>query len=225
MFHGHAKSVASKLIYSESAKLFADIIKNNFKPGSYTLIDLGGHKGEFLSDLLNFLPGYNFESTIIDMENDIYTSLKSKKIISDIINSGLSDKSADIIILRYVLAWNSLEKQKEILKEVSRICKGICMIQHQGSKNNDSLLFQSEFGEIIPKMKGSEGVFTDPNTVEKCMSDLGVHFYKLQERRVDGLSDIAIEKYSLARPEAQKIKELLKGRDYVIQTTWVLEFK
>jgi hypothetical protein len=106
LFSGKSEIEPSKLLYSESADLFSNIIKNEFKPGKYNLADLGGHKGEFLFELLKKLPDYSINSIIIDTVEGLENDFKIEKRISDIVNTGLSDKSIDILIVRYVLAWN-----------------------------------------------------------------------------------------------------------------------
>lgn len=225
LFSGKSEIEPSKLLYSESADLFSNIIKDEFEPGNYNLADLGGHKGEFLFELLKKLPNYNINSIIIDTVEGVENDFKIEKRISDIVNTGLSDKSIDILIVRYVLAWNTIEKQKEILKEIVRICRGICIIQHQGTDKSDSLLFQKNFGELIPKIKRNEGVFTNPLEIQNWIEELQIKYRTVQNRKIIGLSDIAIEKYGLDSIESEKIKELLLGRDYILQTTWLLDFR
>jgi SAM-dependent methyltransferase len=222
LFHGKGESIASKLFYNESADLFAEAIRKCLKPGKYTLTDLGGHRGEFLSEIIAKVPEYQFDSIIID--SDTGACQEFKKIIADISNTGIVDESIDVVIVRYVLAWNSLEKQRQILNEIKRICRGICIIQHQGTEENNSLLFQKDFGYVIPKMRRSDGVFTDPKQLELWMKEFEINFEKIQDRRIDGLSEIAIEKYALDDKESFKIRKLLDGRDYIIQTSWILKF-
>jgi hypothetical protein len=57
------------------------------------------------------------------------------------------------------------------------------------------------------------------------MEEFQIKYKTVQNRKIIGLSDIAIEKYGLDSIESKKIKELLLGRDYVLQTTWLLDFR
>jgi ubiquinone/menaquinone biosynthesis C-methylase UbiE len=228
IFHGQASSRASQMFYSESAPLFAKIIKENLEPGTYSLVDLGGHKGEFLSELSKSLPEYNFESIIVDKMDGLDQNVSAQKIVGDIINAPLLDKSADIVILRYVLPWDSFENQKLILNEVKRLCKKLCIIQHQGADSADPIPMQQAalklFAGNPPRLKRENGFFTESKQVEKWMDELHMPYKKVQERKVETLSEIFLEKFELNEQAASIVKNVLSGCDYIMQTTWVLNF-
>ena len=228
-FHGLGASNAIRLFYGESAELFASAIKNNLKPGKYTLADLGGHKGELLADILEKLPEYDFDSVIVDKIPGLDDkSLKTRKIVGDIINSSISDKSIDVVIMRYVLPWDKYENQKLILKEVKRICRGIAIIQHQGAPNDNPKLLQQAslklWSGVIPSLKRDYGFFTEAKQVETWMNELGISFKILQQQYVIPLSDMFIEKFKLNNEEAKLTKEILKECDGITVTTWLLNF-
>ncbi len=228
VFHGQAKSPASQMFYAESAPLFSRIIKENLKPGSYTLVDLGGHKGEFLSELSKSLPEYSFESVIVDKIDGLDSHVSAKKVVANIINSPLTDKSADIVILRYVLPWDSFENQKLILGEANRLCKKLCIIQHQGADSADPIPMQQAalklFAGNPPRLKRENGFFTESKQIEKWMDELQMPYRKIQERKVETLSETFVEKFELTEEEANIVRGVLKGCDYIMQTTWVLNF-
>lgn len=228
IFRGIGQSNASKLFYNESASLFSQIIRNNLKTGKYTLVDLGGHKGELINQLLDLLPEYVFEASVIDEEDGIEGARQIQKIKTDIINNPLPDKSIDVAIMRYVLPWNAFEKQKPILHEISRICRGICIIQHQGADSANPIPLQQAslklFSGIVPKLKRENGFFTESSQIEAWMNEFNIQFEKLQERRIETLSEMFIEKFNLAGDDAISVQEILKGCDYIMQTTWVLRF-
>lgn len=229
IFHGQAKSSASQLFYAESAPLFSKIIRENLKPGRYSVVDLGGHKGEFLSELSKSLPEYDFDSTIVDKIEGLDPHVNTKKVVANIINSPLPDKSADIVILRYVLPWDSFENQKLILNEASHLCRNLCIIQHQGADSADPAPLQQAalklFGGNPPRLKRENGFFTESSQIEKWMDELHMPYRKVQERKVQTLSDTFIEKFELNNQEANVVRGVLKGCDYIMQTTWVLDFR
>ena len=230
IFRGNGKSSASKLFYNESAEIFAKVIRDNLTIGNYSFLDMGGHKGEFLKELLNEIPEYQFDSTIIDVVEGIDSNLKATKILGDIKNTNFPDKSFDLIIIRYVLAWNNLENQKLILKEISRLCRGICIIQHQGADSNDPISLQKASikifnGDIIPKMKRDEGFFTESKTLELWMGELKIKYVKIMERKIVTLSETFIEKFSLSQQESKLIVEALDSCDYINQSTFLLDFR
>ena len=230
LFYGQMEGQAVELFYSESAELFANTISKIMAPGSYSLIDLGGHKGELFSEVKEKLPDYHFKAIIADKVDGIDPNLGAEKIVTDVTHTPFENKSADIVIVRYVLAWNTPENQKEILKEISRITKGIAIIQHQGAdSDNPALLSEAQsklFSGDIPELKRDLNYsWTDPRTLETWMNELGIKYSTIQDRRIDGLSDLFIEKYGLTDQKADSVKEMLHNYDYVMQTTWVLDFR
>lgn len=230
IFRGNGQSAASKLFYNESAKTFAKIIRDNLEVGNYTLLDMGGHKGEFLKEMLNEVSEYKFSSTVIDIVDGIDLNLNATKIVGDIGNTNFPDKSFDLIIIRYVLAWNRLENQKLILKEISRLCKGICIIQHQGAdSDNPSSLQEASakifLGEVISRMKRDEGFFTESKTLESWMKELHINYAKISERKIETLSETFIEKFNLSQTESELLIKALDGCDYINQSTFLLDFR
>jgi len=229
LFHGKMEGHAAELFYTESAGLFASIISKEIPKGTYSLVDLGGHKGELLSEIASLLPDYKFNSTVVDRVEGLDPGVDGEKIVGDITHTSFESKNADIVFLRYVLAWNTTEGQREILKEVARITKRIAIIQHQGADSaNPGLLQEAQarlFSGEIPELKRDPNfMWTDPRSLESLMMELGIKYSIVQDRRIDGLSDLFIEKYGLAGSKAEAVREILRNCDYVMQTTWVLDF-
>ncbi|MEI8328356.1 MAG: hypothetical protein WCG02_04470 [Candidatus Taylorbacteria bacterium] len=50
-------------------------------------------------------------------------------------------------------------------------------------------------------------------------------YRKIQERKVETLSETFVEKFELNDHEAGIVRDVLKGCDYIMQTTWVLDFR
>ena len=228
VFHGESQSDAVKSFYKDSVPLFTKIIKNNLKPNKYALIDIGGHKGEFLSELLTELPEYKFESTIIDKVEGLEDGLNVKKLVEDVVNNSLPDKCADLVIMRYVLPWDVYDNQKRILNEIKRLCKNIAIIQHQGAPSNNPKPLQNAakelWGGAVPTLKREHGLFTESSKIEEWMNELGMKFEKIEEKYIETLSELFIEKFGLDGTEAQKTKDILKGCDGISITTWVIMF-
>jgi hypothetical protein len=230
IFHGKSEGHTSEMFYAESAGLFANIISKEITPSIYTLVDLGGHKGELLSDVLSKLSGYTFDSTVIDKVEGLGEGIEAKKVIADIEHTPIESKSADVVLLRYVLAWNTIDDQRKILKEVIRITKGIAIIQHQGADSlNPQLLSEAQtrlFGGDIPELKRDVNfLWTDPRKLEEIMTEQGIKFSTIQDRKIEGLSNLFIEKYGLVGEKAEMVRKILHDCDYVMQTTWLLDFR
>jgi hypothetical protein len=227
VFHGRSKSFAIQAFYKDSVPLFAKLIRKNMLPGRYSVADFGGHKGELLSELIQALPEYDFDSIILDKVSGLEKGVNFKKIESDIIGNPLPDKSVDIIIMRYVLPWDKYGNQKLILGEVKRVCKNIAIIQHQGAPNDNPKLLQDAsirlLGGSIPKLKRDYGFFTESNQIEKWMSELGMNFEKVEEKYIETLSEMFIEKFALNNEESCLTKEILKGCDGINITTWIIK--
>lgn len=231
MFRGENSSRAAELVYSESVKLFSDAIIATLPEGRYSIADLGSSKGEFFKNLLNSetLTNFTFDTIAVDVnEDDISANSAESRIVSDLQSLSLADKSVDIILARYALAWNNLEGQRKILEEIKRVTKGIAIIQHQGanSENPEGLQDASLqlFSGIIPTLKRDAFYFSSAEQLEEIMKELNISFERIQNRDVDGLSSIFIDKYDLSEEDAQTTVDCLKGSDYVTQTAWILRF-
>lgn len=229
LFHGVSSNSTTKLLYSESASLFAKILRSNLSVGSYTLLDMGSHRGELLEDLVSELNGYDLNTIAVDLnEEDLATNGAQTKIKSDLAHLPIENKSVDIDVARYVMAWNSIAKQKEIIKEIARVTKRIAIIQHQGADQNNPKALQNAskklFDGSILSLEREEFYFSSSDEIETIFKDLDLNFEKIQSRRIDNLSDVYIEKYQIPQSDATKVKEILSGSDYIIQTTWVIKF-
>ncbi len=230
MFRGEVMSEAARSMYAESAPLFANVIKKYIPvDGEYSLADLGSHKGKFLRELLDSLPGYTFHSIAVDVnDDDLLENSAEVKIHSDLMRMDIPDKSVDVVVCRYVLAWNNLKSQSDIISEIKRVGRKIAIIQHQGavSDNPNPLQIASEelFGGIVPALKRSEFFFSTPRQIEHILEEQGIEFERVQDRKVSGLSELLVEKYELPGADAENVKRILRDTDYVNQTTWVLKF-
>jgi hypothetical protein len=212
---------------TKKAYIVAKLIRKNMIPGRYSVADFGGHKGELLSELIRTLPEYDFDPIILDKVSGLERDANFKKIEADIIGNPLQDKSVDLIIMRYVLPWDKYENQKLILAEVKRVCKDVAIIQHQGASNDNPKLLQDAsrklWGGSIPKLRRDYGFFTESNQIEKWMSELGMNFEKVEEKYIETLSEMFIEKFALNNEESCLTKEILKGCDGINITTWIIK--
>lgn len=228
IFHGEGQSEATRLVYRGSASLFSEIIQSKLEKGEYSLADLGSHRGEFLKDLTKLLPGYTLKTIAIDINvDDLEHNNADRKIVSDLSKLQLADKAVDITVCRYALAWNNIETQKEILKEIKRVTKRIAVIQHQGANSIDPKGLQDAsmklFNGVIHQLKRDQFYFSTTEEVEKIMQELGIRFERIQIKEVSGLSDVFADKYNLSEVENNTVREILKGSDYVTLSAWVLE--
>ncbi|HAO64574.1 TPA: hypothetical protein DCQ44_01175, partial [Candidatus Taylorbacteria bacterium] len=104
LFHGISHHSTTNLLYKESAALFAKIVRENLSLGTYTLLDMGSHKGELLQDLVSELNGYTLHTIAIDLnEEDLMENSAQRKIKADLGQIPIEDKSVDIDVARYVI--------------------------------------------------------------------------------------------------------------------------
>lgn len=231
VFKGESNSLAVRELYGESAEYFADVIKNKLsdKNKTYKLADLGSFKGELLGNVLDKLPDYKFNTIAVDINEEALKENSSvqEKIITTLDKSTLKDKSMDVVLCRYVLAWNNQKKQQKILKEIARIVKGFAIIQHAGADVGNSDGWRKKIddlldGEEIPKLKRVGHYFSSRNEIEDWMKENKINFERLMERRIENLSDVFIERYNLNKKESKKTKGILGDKNYIIQTTWLV---
>lgn len=218
-----------KLIYAESADLFAGLITNRLEKGEYSLLDLGSHKGEFLEDLKSRLNGYSFETVAVDVnESDLKENQADKKIVADLTQIPIDDKSIDLTIARYAIAWNGIENQKRIIKEIGRVTKRMAVIQQQGSDPAHPCDLQAAANELfngkIPELKRDCFYFSSADEIEGWFRESGLAFERIQHRKVDNISELYIEKYKLEGDAAQEVRNILTEADYLWQTAWVITF-
>jgi len=231
IFSGKVEVAPIKKIFGESAQMFSDIIRERLgaEGGNYRMADFGSHKGELLENICKSLPEFNFHTIGIDLENNLKENKAAQeKISADLGNIPMKDKSVDIGFARYVLHWNNPEEQKQILKEISRIIKDFAIIQHVGADSEDPTQWRGKVddlldGKEIPKLERHGHFFSSSQEVEKILIENNIPFEKVLEVRVDNLSETLSQRFSLDEEERQLTKEMLKGNDYIMQTTWIIK--
>lgn len=206
VFGGKSRLESIKRIYGESAEYFADIIKERLpkKDASYSFADFGTHGGDLLKNVLELLDEYDLHTIGIDVEKNMQGNESAQeKIPADLTNIPLEDKSVDFGMSRYVLAWNSPERQQKILKEISRIIKDFAIIQHAGSDNENSVQWRQRFddvfdGEEVPKLERHGYFYSSREEIESWMKENNINFQRLSERRIENVADAFIERFALS---------------------------
>jgi len=229
IFRGKSESGSVKEIYGESARFFSDIIRSRFPADKkYSLLDIGSAKGELLSEMLEYLPEYEFDITATDTNSGVINENPAKnKVVADAESLPVNDHDIDIVLMRYVLQFNSLNSQENILREIQRVTKGVSIIQHGGADNVDSNNWRNRVdqmfhsSELLPLKR--DGIFySSQNEVESLMNKNNIHYERIQSRRIEGLSQAFIERYSLDNDQIELIKRMLGDKDYIMQTTWII---
>jgi ubiquinone/menaquinone biosynthesis C-methylase UbiE len=219
------------LLYAETASYFARIIRNHLKPEEqpYQMLDVGTFKGELVSNVVKELgDSFHFHITGIDINEEALSvnTVVDDKIMADIAEMPFSEKSFDIAEARYVLSWNTLERQKLILREINRVSKRFAIVQHVGADRTGTEGWQKAMHTLmnggVEKLSRQECYFSSGDEIEKIMTDSGIRFQNLQDRRVDNVSDIFIERYKLNKVEIRKMLDILGNKDYIYQTTWLI---
>jgi ubiquinone/menaquinone biosynthesis C-methylase UbiE len=230
VFTGNSSVAAIHQTYGNTAQLFAQQINNHLKNDRpYVLLDAGSSRGELLGGLLAELPDFIFETIAIDINDKILLENKpaKRKIVASLDNIPLADKSVDVTIARYILQWNYFERQKNILKELSRVTKEFVLVEHSGADSQTPDKWRQAYtslfsGDKVVKMKREEQFYSSRLELESLMEEMGIKFEKLQERKIDNPSDIFITRYRLDSEEAQLTKQILGEYDYFIQTDWII---
>ncbi len=232
VFRGEGRFLANKELYAESAENFANVIKEKLpvREEPYVLADLGGHKGELLGNILEKLPEYDFKTIAVDLNEDALAQNVTavEKVVASLDKLPLSDKSVDVVMARYVLPWNSQEVQKNILKEIIRVAKQFAIIEHAGAPSDDAEAWRQNLNKLFNNEKVTElngrhtQFFSSRGEIEDWMTEAGVHFERITERKVDNLSDVFIEKWGMGSAKINAVKNILGDKDYIMQTRWVI---
>lgn len=231
IFSGESKNTVVEKMYGESAPYFAEIIRNFLvaRELSYEILDIGTFRGELLSKVITELgEQYRFNKTGIDLEKDALVGNNNldEKILGDAADMPFSDKAFDVVLCRYVLQWNNVDRQKQIISELQRVNRGFVIIQHAGSGDEDADEWKEKIHELVfggvPKVSRAQGYFSSPSEIERWMEELNISFKRLQYRRLDGLSSVFAEKYKLTKEEENKVSEILGDKNYIYQTTWIV---
>lgn len=231
IFKGNSISNAIKEIYGESASLFANLIKSKLPDTEkeYTLLDIGSSKGELLADILTLLPEYHFDITVTDTNPDAVSQncIDGKKIVADAESLPFDDKSIDLIIMRYVLQFNLIENQKNIINEVSRVTKGFAIVQHGGADSFDAESWREKIDKIfidddLPQIRRSGMFWSTAEEIENYMDSENIRYERILSKKIQGLSQPFIERYSLGNEQATKLRTMLGDKDFLTQTTWII---
>jgi ubiquinone/menaquinone biosynthesis C-methylase UbiE len=231
LFSGSVEKPAIKELYSESAGFFAEIIKSRLSPRDtpYEMLDVGSFKGDLVRNVITELGGeYKIKATGIDTNESALAenSAVERKVVADITSMPFDDCSFDFSEARYVLIWNELDKQKEILKEINRVSKNFAIIQHAGADNENTIDWQRAMHSLlkggVDKLKRQVCYFSSADEIENVMRDSRIIFERVQNRRVENVSQVFIEKYRLNEIEAAQSVSILGNKDYIYQTTWII---
>lgn len=231
VFKGNSISDSIKQIYGESAGLFSNLIKSKLidTKKEYTLLDIGSSKGELLADILELLPEYNFKITITDTNPDavLQNCIDGEKIVADAESLPFNDKSFDLVIVRYVLQFNLRENQKSIIGEISRVTKGFAIVQHGGADSFDPESWREIVSKIfiddgLPQIKRSGMYWSTVEEIENCMDNENIKYERILSKKIQGLSQPFIERYSLSSEQASKLRVMLGDKDFLTQTTWII---
>lgn len=232
VFSGVIEKIPLKLLYSESAKFFAELIKDNLSPRTepYKLLDVGSFKGELLKNIIAELDNhYKLNTTGIDINEKALgeNNILDNKVVADLAAMPFEDDSFDLSEARYVLVWNSPERQRDILREINRVSNELAIIQHAGADDLNTTVWQEKMHSLlhggVEKLLRPESYFSSADEIEGWMKDLGIKFKRVQHRRVDKVSQVFIERYKLDKEGTNKTLQILGDKDYIFQTTWIIK--
>ena len=213
VFSGVSENSTIEKMYGESASYFAKIIKSILKPRElpYEILDVGTFRGELLGKvILELGDKYHFHKVGIDLEKEALDNNDNldEKVLGDATHMPFSNKTIDVALCRYVLQWNNFERQKLILAELQRVCRGFAIVQHAGADNENTDEWKEKVHSLVfggvPKVSRPQGNFSSSFEIESWMKEIDLNFIKLQDRRLDNLSSIFAEKYKLTEEESAK---------------------
>ena len=230
VFAGYYKSETNKEMYAETAKFFADKIRDRLpvRENPYTIADIGAFQGELLGNIISLLPEYKFKTTAIDINADALLNNKAnQKTNADVNNIPLPDQSVDIAIMRYVLQFNSIQKQREIIREIARIIKSFALIEHVGADIEETEEWRDRMdklfrGQDVPKLLRTGYFFSSRAEIEAWFKQGNINFERLKDKKINNAMDVYIERYDLDKGEAEKAINIMGDKNYFRQTDWVI---
>jgi len=232
VFSGESELKPSREAYNETPIIFSEEIKKRLSPDKeYILADIGSFKGELINKILELSPEYKFNTVAVDInEEALKQNNLGTKLVANADNLPFKDKSIDIEIVRFLLQWNSWEKQKEIIKEIARTVKEFALIQHGGADNNNPKDWRFKMdqllsGDVVLKLKRGEHFFSSRDEMEKMMKEEGIKFERTQEKVIDDIATIYSERYGLDKEEDKKARDILGDKNFFIQTNWIIYSK
>lgn len=232
VFSGKSTHPAMMQIYGESDSYFAQIIRQRLPvtEEQYHMGDFGSFKGELLHNVCKNLQcaGYTIKTTALDRsETALQNNPAHEKIVTSLTRTPLDNGSFDMSICRYALAWNSLEEQGNILSELSRVNKHFAIVQHVGADVQDSEAWRERInyllsGKDIPRLNRENHYFSSLEEIEDLMRQRDIRFERLEEKRIEKVSQVFIERYSLNQQESELAKKIMADKDYIVRSTWLI---
>lgn len=232
VFSGESASKPSKEAYNETPITFSEEIKKRLSPNQkYILADIGSFKGELINKILELAPEYKFDTIAVDInEEALKHNNLDRKITANAGSLPFENNSVDVEVVRFLLQWNTWEKQKKIIKEIARTVKQFALIQHGGAENEnpDEWRFKVDellSGKEVAKLKRDDYFFSSRNELEKMMIGEGIKFERTQEKIIKDMATILSERYGLSPDEDKRARDILEDKNFFIQTNWIIYSK
>jgi hypothetical protein len=126
-----------------------------------------------------------------------------------------------------VLQWNNAERQKKILKEISRIVSEFAIIEHSGADSNEADAWRERqddlfSGKEVAKLKRGEHFFTSRDEMERWMCEVGIKFERAKDFVIEDMAIVFAERFNLTPEELAKTYEILGDRNYLPITDWII---
>lgn len=232
-FKGDSEITAIKKTYKESVGVFSKAITTRLSyggiPTNYeSIADFGSHSGGFLGNLLGELNkgSISFKRIYaLELDRDVLVKNISatNKIACDLAKVPVENDLFDVSVARYVLQWNSLKRQSEIIREIARTTKNFAVIQHPTVELSGQTKFHEIFkGHLISKLKRLESFYSTKEELELIFKESGLNFELADSEKIDDVSDIFIERYELNQEESKFLKDFLGDDDWWDRMTWII---
>ena len=217
VFAGRGACETNRQAYAETAGFFAGEIMHRLPARSerYLLVDLGTFKGELLQTLVEALPDYSFRTVGIDVNGPALAENRAAaaRILASVARLPLRDGSADLAIARYVLQWNNLDDQKQMLAEMTRAVRHFALLEHNGPGDAETEAWREIqrrlfTGLEIPKLKREDCYYGSPDEIEQWLRSLGITHERLKSRTIEKLLDLYGERYALDARESALLRRI-----------------
>jgi len=101
------------------------------------------------------------------------------------------------------------------------------LVEHGGSPGEKTEEWRSRWEKIydgseVAKMKRTGHFFSSSDEIEQWMTEQGIKFERIKERRIDKMSSAYEERYNLSEEELGKLREIVGDDDFYILTDWII---
>ncbi|MEN9625983.1 MAG: Methyltransferase domain [archaeon] len=209
-----------KGVYKDHNQIIAGAIRSHFNNKQIVAADFGGGSGSLIKDLKRLINEKELNFTNIDKDKSLLDedSVSIKKIVAHLENVQLKDRF-DLIIMRYVLHYNSFNIQDKIIHKARSLLKkeGLFILHHCGSvdhthKQKLNKLFSTPV--ISEKLVRKNPYWSTWSEISTLLKNNKFKIKVLEQYKIP-IGDLYKQRYDLTDEEDKKLHDYLGSYDFI----------